>query len=400
MSKHLAPTDTAMEVRSSDVLRTDLSCIPEFTVPALYPQERIRLNWIMGPSNAGSGGHTTAFRIINYLETHGYRNQVYFYDVYGGDHRYYSGIVRDHFTFQGPIGRVEDGMEDAHGLIATSWSTAYPAVNATCTGRRFYFVQDFEPFFYPVGTASTLAENTYRMGFYGITAGRWLSQKLRSEFRMQADHFDFGCDTSTYHRIPDSQRNGVVFYARPGTPRRGFELGLMAIEVLASRRPGLQIHLYGSKMGKLPFSFIDHGTLTPRQLNLVYNQCYAGLSLSMTNVSLVPHEMLAAGCIPVINDAHHNRIVLDNHFVRYASTDPHALASALEDVIDTPDFAILSEEASRSVRSASWEDAGNKVDSIIRNALNELQPSAPSLLPVSGALMTRLDGRGPGAVPR
>ena len=50
--------------------------------------------------------------------------------------------------------------------------------------------------------------------------------------------------------------------------------------------------------------------------------------LSATNVSLVPHEMLAAGCIPVVNDAEHNRMVLDNAHVAYAPATPFELAAS------------------------------------------------------------------------
>ena len=89
----------------------------------------------------------------------------------------------------------------------------------------------------------------------------------------------------------------------------------------------------------------------------------------MTNVSLVPHEMLSAGCIPVVNDADHNRIVLDNSFVRYAPATPHALADALSNVVTTTDFATLAVSASASVSSASWEDAGRTVERSIRRAL-------------------------------
>jgi glycosyltransferase involved in cell wall biosynthesis len=358
-----------MEVRQGDVLAADLSKIPMRTVPTLAAGDSVDINWITVPPSPGSGGATTIFRIVNYLQAHGYRNRVYFYDVYGGDHRYYADIVRSYFGFQGPVARVEDGMQDAHAVVATAWATAYPAFNAACKGRRFYFVQDFEPYFHPVGAASILAENTYRMGFYGITAGRWLAQKLRAEFDMDADYFDFGCDTRIYQRIPASKRNGIVFYARPGAARRGFELGLMAIEVLAARRPDVTIHLYGHKMGKLPFEYVDHGKVTPSELNAIYNQCYAGLSLSMTNVSLVPHEMLAAGCIPVVNDAPQNRIVLDNQYVRYAAPNPHALASELESVIKLVDFETRSMEASKSVHATDWDHAGAKVDMILRHTL-------------------------------
>lgn len=381
LAEALAPKGASMEVRQADVLAADLSNIPVRTVPELRPGQDIEVNWITVPPSRGSGGATTIFRVINYLQAHGYRNRVYFYDVYGGDHRYYADIVRSYFGFKGPIGRVEDGMQDAHAVVATAWATAYPAFNARCAGKRFYFVQDFEPHFHPVGAASILAENTYRMGFYGITAGRWLPQKLQAEFGMDADFFDFGCDTRVYHRIPGSNRNGIVFYARPGAARRGFELGLMAMEVFAARRPDISLHFYGDRMGKLSFPFIDHGKVTPAQLNEIYNQCFGGLSLSMTNVSLVPHEMLAAGCIPVVNEAVHNRIVLDNAYVRYAPPNPHALASELEKVVDTKYFEMLSASASGSVRTTDWNSAGAKVDMVIRRTLGSLQDAGIGAAP-------------------
>ena len=105
-------------------------------------------------------------------------------------------------------------MDDAHAVFATSWGTAYPVYNDPCAGRRFYLVQDFEPDFVPVGGIAALAENTYRMGFHGIAAGRWLPARLE-QYGMAADGFDFGCDAETYHLVDAGQRDGIVFYARP-----------------------------------------------------------------------------------------------------------------------------------------------------------------------------------------
>jgi O-antigen biosynthesis protein len=365
----LAPKNAAMPVGRDDVLAADLSRPLQVVIPKVTPGQQLVVNWVMIPAAARAGGYTTIFRIIRYLEEHGYVNRIYFYNVYGGDHRYYESIIRSSYDFHGPVASLDDGMEDAHAVLATSWATAYPIFNSRCAGKRFYFVQDFEPYFYPVGAYNLLAENTYRMGFHAITAGRWLAQKLESEFGMSADSFEFGCDKSCYQRLPNSKRRGVVFYARPEAARRGFELGLMAIEAFAARRPEIDIHFYGDKMGKLPFRFIDHGRVSPAELNQIYNQCYAGLSLSLTNVSLVPHEMLAAGCIPVVNDAAHNRIVLNNSFVRYAPAYPLALASELERLVTTPDFDSLSQSAAASVSSTTWDDAGAQVDGIFQKTL-------------------------------
>jgi WsaF, C-terminal domain/WsaF, N-terminal domain len=369
LAERLAPKGTYLPVRPADVMDADLSRSPQFTMLPIDSGQPLLVNWITTPPSAGSGGHTTLFRIVRYLESRGYRNRIYFYDVFHGDHEFHKSVVREYFGFLGPVADVSEGMEDAHIVMATGWPTAYPAFNSKCAGKRFYFVQDYEPSFHPTGAASLLAENTYRMGFHGVTAGKWLAGKLSQEFGMSANYFDFGCDCSSYSRMEGSSRSGLVFYARPEAARRGSELGLMALEVFAARHPEITIHLYGEVMGRLPFKFVNHGRVTPSVLNKIYNSCYAGLSLSLSNVSLVPHEMLAAGCIPIVNEGIQNRIVLDNPFVRYSAPFPQALASALESIVMDPDVESLSAAAAESVRSVSWDDAGAKVDQVLRQAL-------------------------------
>lgn len=368
-AEKVRPKTVSLPVRSGDVVAADLSNPPRVRCPHAKPGEIIRLNWVMTPPAPSSGGHTTAFRIINFLQRHGYANHIYFYDVNGADHQFYSDIVREYYKFDGQVSPLGQTMEDAHGVFATSWPTAYPVFNDRCAGKRFYFVQDYEPFFHAAGSAAVLAENTYRMGFHGITAGRWLAEKMLSDFIMQADYFDFGCDSASYPRLNSQRRDGIAFYAKPDVPRRGYELGIMALEILAKRRPELDLHFYGETVGSLPFKFINHGLVNTKQLNGIYNRCMAGLSLSLTNVSLVPLEMLAAGCIPVVNDAVHNRVVLDNSFICYAQANPPALAAELERLAVMDKFEEYSRVASKSVVAATWEDAGAKVDAILRRLL-------------------------------
>jgi hypothetical protein len=371
VANRLAPTAMLpLYVRPGDVLATDMTAPRSWAPMPFDGKGPLVVNWVTSPPSAGSGGHTTMFRLIEYLERSGNICRVYLYDVAGSDATYFSSRVRNVFPeFAGEIDDVANGMADAHAVVASAWPTAYPVYVDHCRGKRFYLVQDFEPWFYPLGALSVFAENTYRMGFHAITAGRFLASKLSAEYGMAADAFDFGCD-SAYHLVDGpSVRDGIVFYAKPETPRRAFELGLMALRLFSQRHPDITIHFYGSQVGKLPFAFKNHGLLHPDELNKIYNRCLAGLSLSMTNVSLVPHEMLSAGCIPVVNDAEQNRIVLDNPFVCYAPPTPHALANALSDVVATKDFAALAASASASVSSASWEEAGRIVEESIRRAL-------------------------------
>jgi glycosyltransferase involved in cell wall biosynthesis len=375
----IAPKTSISPVRSADVIAVNLSQSFEPSILPIKPGQPLVANWVITPPTRGSGGHTTLFRIIRYLESHGYANRVYFYDAYDGDYAYYESIVRSYYNFQGPMANVESGMEDAHIVFATGWPTAYPIFNSRIAGKRFYFIQDFEPFFYPVGGTSSLAESTYKMDFHGIIIGKSFADKLNTEFGMTVDTFRFGCDISQYSYQPTRERTGIVFYARQENARRGYELGLMTLEVFAARRPDIQIHIYGDKIGKLPFAFVDHGRVTPEKINEIYNQCYAGLSLSFTNVSLVPHEMLAAGCIPVVNDTIQARTDLDNPFVYYSEPYPQALAEQLEALVSDRNLESLSAAAATSVKGISWEDAGATVDKILRRAIAPTTQSEKTL---------------------
>jgi glycosyltransferase involved in cell wall biosynthesis len=371
VAERVAPATAPLPVRLDDVLACDLTQPQSRSSLPFDGEQPLVINWVTTPPAEGSGGHRTTFRIIEHFERSGHLCRIYLDDVYGGDAAYYASRVREFFPWcASEIMDVTDGMADAHAVVATSWPTAYPVYRDRSLGKRFYLVQDFEPWFYPVGGLGALAENTYRMGFHAITVGRFLAVKLKAEYGMAADAFDFGCDTQRYHLLEQGgARDGIAFYAKPASPRRAFEQGVMALQLVAERHPDVTIHLYGDRIGKLPFRFVDHGVVTPDELNRIYNRCFAGLSLSMTNVSLVPYEMLAAGCIPVVNEAEHNRVVLDNPFVRYAPPTPHALAQALSDVVTTKDFPALAAAASASMATASWPAAGVAAEQAMRRAL-------------------------------
>jgi len=202
---------------------------------------------------------------------------------------------------------------------------------------------------------------------------------LKRDYGMTTDHFDFGCDFEHYKPSGSpGGRTGVCYYCRPGTPRRAYELAMMALDLFAAARPDVEIHLFGRPAGRVPFRATDHGLLRPEQLNDLYNRCIAGVCLSATNSSLVPHEMLAAGCLPVVNDADHNRIVLDNDYVVYAPATPFHLAQALTALVDRPpsERTAAAQAAADSVRSTTWAQAGNQFEAAVRRAVQLQTPEA------------------------
>lgn len=344
----------------------------------------LSIGWVMGPPSTGSGGHTTLFRLIEGLEQLGHHNVVHIYDRFcPGDLAPSRQVISE--CHPGVAARVTDAGELTRWtrptydvLIATSWPTAYVVRNAPIEAARAYVVQDFEPWFHPAGSAAVLAEATYRFGFHGICAGAWLEAYLEANYAMRGDHFDLGVDTGTYVNRERSPRHDVVFYARPNTPRRGFALGMLALEQLARRRGDIGIHLFGEDLHdlRLPFACTDHGVLTPVEIDALFNRCAAGLVLSFTNLSLLPLEMLAAGCLPVVNDADHVRAVLDYPAVRHVTPTPEALADALEAVVDSPSRIDDARQAAASVQARGWDDAIVRVEETLATITGRAAPVA------------------------
>jgi glycosyltransferase involved in cell wall biosynthesis len=348
-----------------------------WVLPPPLPAEAgrpLRIAWVSTPPGPGSGGHTTMFRLISALEHAGHQCTLYVRDRHGWALEQHERRIRAWWPWvNAEVRDVADGIEDAHAIFATAWETAYVILASRARGRRFYLVQDFEPSFYPAGSESLLAEATYRFGFHGITAGRWLAPLLAREYGMPTDAFDFGRDL-TYGLDPaiaPSQRTGICFYSRPGTPRRAHELALLALELFAKQHPEVPIHLFGFKAKRLRFAATNHGLQTPEELNGLYNRCVGGLVLSATNVSLVPHEMLAAGCIPVVNDAEQNRVVLDNEHIAYAAATPFELARALSELVNRPTAERLAAAtaAAGSVQETTWAEAGAEVVRIVERVV-------------------------------
>lgn len=367
-----------MAVKTEDALAADWADPPpHLASPKVVRDRPATLAWIMSPPSANSGGHQNLFRFIDYAEKAGHVCKVYFYTntpivVNTPDMR---RMMRESGAYPDIAASMEmydssrgvDASVDA--IFATGWETAYPAFLDASTARRFYFVQDFEPGFYPLGSESILAENTYRFGFHGITAGGWLSHKLATEYGMRTDHFDFAVDTSTYFVTNEERRHEIFFYARPVTHRRGFELGVMALEQFARERPDITITLAGWDVTNWDLKFRHQnlsGVDVPR-LNEIYNRSAAGLVISASNMSLLPLELMASGVAPVVNDAPNNRLVSDNPHIEYVSSSPGAIARRLVEVVDREDGPERARAMSASLAGSNWDDSGRQfVDAVER----------------------------------
>jgi O-antigen biosynthesis protein len=331
--------------------------------------DRLTIGWVMTPPSAGSGGHTTLFRMVRAAEQAGHRCVLFLYDRFRGDVRAHERVIRDWWPdLRAEVRDATQGIDGVDACVASSWESAHVlARRGDSPMRRLYFIQDYEPYFYARGAMYVLAEDSYRFGFRCIALGEMVAELLRTEVRVDPDVTEFGCDTSVYRLLPGRQRAGVVFFARPDFPRRGYWLARLALQRFHTLHPGIEIHFYGSRIEGLPFPTTQHGRLTAAELNELYNSCVAGLVLSFTNISLVPEEMLAAGTIPIMNDSAHSRLVLQNEHAVWAAPTPSRLAAALSAVVTRSDSARISGLASESVRSFGWARAQADIVRIIED---------------------------------
>ena len=333
--------------------------------PTLCPPKAgpLRINWLVATADGGgrNGGLFNIFRAIFYLERWGHRNCVYVTSETPINSRQAKQIVHQYyFPVEAEISSITGGVADSDALVATEWRTAYTARALGNTAQKFYFVQDLEHLFYPEGSLCQFAKHTYQWNFHGVTAGKWISETLRRDFGMDCSPFGFSYDRDVYSsdgtaRRP-SERRRVLFYARPETERRGFELGLLALSIVARNMPNTEFVLVGSSLPsvKLPFPAILPGTLTSRELGALYRSCDVALVLSHTNISLLPLELMACGCAVVSNSGPNVEWLLTEETAQLADASPVALADAI--------VTLLRDDELRARRSAAGLAFAEKTD--------------------------------------
>lgn len=332
-----------------------------------YPEV---VTWIIPDFGIGSGGHLNIFRVIYFLEKSGIECHVNIdtacHFSKGEDAR--ESIRKHFFPINADVTIGREALRPSAITVATSWTTAYTVKAFQSTAHKFYFVQDYEPYFYSKGSEYQFAEDTYAFGLKGITAGSWLSDKLSKEFGMEAYPFSFSFDKQLYKRaVKRDEKKRVFFYSRPVTCRRGFELGLLVLEQVTRKLPELEIVFAGwdSSGYDIPFPYLNAGVLSLPELPDLYAQCDVALVISFTNLSLLPLELMACGCVVVSNKGPNVEWLLNDDIAVLADANVKALSGALIDVLNEPGKRKgLSNAGEQFALNTGWEAEAQKVSAI------------------------------------
>lgn len=353
--------------------------------------QKMTVGWVCLPPAAGSGGHTTLFRMVEAMENRGHTCVIYLYDRDSEDVERHAQTIRaawPHLCSE--IRSCRPSIDGVDAVVASSWETAHVIANrADPAIKRFYFVQDYEPFFYPRGPLWELAEDTYRFGFNIIALGRMVENCIETFAGVKPGAVvPFGCDTDLYRDVSSGQvaRTGVVFYAKKLADRRGYWLAKESLELFHRKHPEQEIHLVGDVPTRWSVPVTVHGTMKPAALNDLYNQCLAGLALSFTNVSLAPEEMLSAGVIPVVNESPMARLCLSTAGPVWVSATPLRIAQGLSQVVEMDESELAARRRGASIPQGWGTTAKQVVDYIETSTKDETRVAAVASATVAGSV--------------
>lgn len=347
----------------------------------------VSINWVMPPPAPESGGHINMFRFICGLEARGFDCRVVVCNDGMGipmttpTKQLFKQINQWYGEFNGSVHYAED-MPQATMTMATGWQTAYCVNQFLGTAHKGYFVQDYEPLFFPAGAEASFAEQTYKFGFTGFTAGSWLSDTLRSKYGMKTYPISFSYDKERYFQRPN-KRSGpkqLLCYVRPVTVRRGWELVNVTLELIHKRDPEIQFVLVGGEVDTktLEYPAENPGSVALDELGNLYSQCDAALILSFSNLSLLPLEVMSCGVPVVSNKGDNVEWLLNEQVTSLANSDPKSMADAVLNIINLSEdeHQKLVDKSVAFANRSNWEDEFDKLASVISEQTTVLKSAA------------------------
>ena len=295
-----------------------------------------KIAWVIPHPGKGSGGHRTIIQNVNALIRAGYECDIYVED----DDISTPQIVRNKINeyYEKCDAGIYVGLQvkkDYDLMFATGWQIVEFVKNMPAR-KKAYFIQDFEPWFFPMGDQYLITENSYRYGFKPVTIGKWLAHKMLAEYNNPVEYFDFGADLNVYKKLDNVKKeNAICFVYQPEKSRRCDIIGLRALKIVKTLKPDLKIYLYGSSVeATFDFECENLHIIPITECNELYNKCKVGVCMSASNPSRIPFEMMAAG-LPVVELYKENNIYdMPDEGVVLARTSPEALASAIVDILD------------------------------------------------------------------
>lgn len=194
-------------------------------------------------------------------------------------------------------------------VIASSWDTVSFAKKMK--GYKMYFLQDYEPYFYSFGELFLMAAKTYEQGLHMVSLGPWNKEMVEKNCKVVSavDSIEFPYESREY---PSCRRDYAAYSGKKDFTLAvylkyyGKRLPCISQYLLRQvkeefKKDGISLHIkyFGEDKSFHCDAGENLGMLSKKELLTLYKKADFGMVASMSNISLVPYEMLATG-LPLI----------------------------------------------------------------------------------------------------
>ncbi len=343
----------------------------------IRPQQIKTITFVIPGMPAYSGGHTSILRLGTELSNNGY-------DVK------YTSFTKDSIvemknnasinlnSYKGEF--IDEELEKINTdiVIATSWDSIYFA--RKIEGYKMYFVQDYEPYFHLYGECFLMAQKTYELGFHMVSLGEWNKSIIERECDVISridtitfpyegkEYYDKGREFDLYST---KKEFNICVYVKDTGKRAPYITQYMLMKLqdeMNSENIKLNIKYFGETKDFKCDGGENLGKLNKEQLFELYSNSDFGMVASLTNISLVPYEMLATG-LPIIEfkEGTFNYFFPENSAI-VVSFDYEELNSRFKEVINNPErLKEMNYTSKQFLNSLSWKKTGEEFVKILKS---------------------------------
>ena len=247
-----------------------------------------------------------------------------------------------------------------------------------------YFIQDFEPLFYPSSEDYLSALVTYKDCSYSIVNSTLLADYLKIHAPSAMRNFSILAPQVIHPSSVNEDKSepgtvSIFFYARPSVPRNMYNLGVQSLEkflLTIPRSTRVVIHLAGETLLSVPQftgaeKVYSHGKLTRSQYSELLQSTNIGLCLMASPHPSYPTlELVTHGAQSVTNSF--GKFKKSNKLHGVIVVEPKA-----EDVAKGLEVAYQNSVNQKNRKQLHFSELGSELEVVVKELYEHLQKMKP-----------------------
>ncbi len=356
--KYFERVEAVKRTETLDIVRKNIDAAIQsgLSVPSVDLMS-MRILFLLPVKGGGGGAHSVVQEVTEMMRL-GLHARV------GVKHEQVDGFVKAYADIEGSreafVGfddntliEVAESYDDVVGTTFASMKLVKRIAEVNPHILPAYYVQDYEPMFFPEGTAKWQeARESYTLvpGAFLFAKTQWIIDEVKRKHGVTVHKVQPSIDHEVYKPVQRAtgDRLHVSAMIRPQTPRRGAERTMRLLAGLHKQLGDrIAIHLFGCESDhpdflKLErgFPFANHGPLLRPQVAALLAQSDLFIDLSDYQAfGRTALEAMACGCaaaVPTAGGAHEYAIHQENALVLDTLDEPACFA-AISSLLEKPD---------------------------------------------------------------